>query len=365
MLNIHWTEVIVILGVAQGLFLSFSIQKILKRNKEATRVLAWLLFSSSSMLLGRLAYMRYDPSWPFQLTLIPDVVIFLFGPLIYLFIRRLLYEDSVVNRSVFLHFIPAVIHMCAFFYSLRYDPEVYRSMALSGGLYHYFTITEGTAILLNIAYLGLSIRLMNAYKLAYRDKLQSKLKYLILIISSILITIGVWSFGFVMSAFYNNPSYYDIIWIIIPCVTFLVAYCVISDPEVLRIIVPKKENVQKVKSEHVEEVKLKLEQMMVCVRLYEEPKLRLNELAIKLDISPNQMSWLLNEVYDMTFYDFLNEYRINAFIEKLNRNEHESKTLLALAYEVGFNSKTTFNKSFKKVTSCTPRDYLHRELQLA
>ncbi len=365
MLNIHWTEVIVILGAVQGLFLTVSIRKVAKRNKEATKILAWLLFATSFMLVGRLAYMRYDPTWPFQWTLVPDVVIFLFGPLIYFFIRRLLYDESLSRRSILLHYIPAVLHMGAFFYSLRYSAETYRSMAYGGELFYYFNITEGTAILLNIGYLGLAIKLMYEYGLALKEKMQRRLKYLALILFSILITVGVWAFGFIASVFFDNPSYYEVIWSVIPCVTFLVAYGVISDPEILRIIVQKKESTQKVKEQDIAEIKLKLENMMVREKLYEEPKLRMNELAIKLGISPNQMSWLLNDIYQMTFYDFLNEYRINAFIEKLNRNEHDGKTLLALAYEVGFNSKTTFNKSFKKVTSYTPRDYLNKQLQVA
>ena len=60
----------------------------------------------------------------------------------------------------------------------------------------------------------------------------------------------------------------------------------------------------------------------------------------------------------MNFNEFINNYRVKEFQNRLANNEHASHTLLALALEVGFNSKTAFNRAFKKITGQTPREYV-------
>ena len=88
------------------------------------------------------------------------------------------------------------------------------------------------------------------------------------------------------------------------------------------------------------------------------PDISLNELSKKLNNNTSFVSKIINEGFDKNFNDFINFYRTYAFIEKIKNNEHKKQTLLSLAYECGFNSKTTFNRAFKKVFSITPNDYI-------
>jgi len=81
-------------------------------------------------------------------------------------------------------------------------------------------------------------------------------------------------------------------------------------------------------------------------------------LAKSLNISANNLSQVINSQKKKNFFDFVNTYRIEAIIEKLKNSENKKYTLLSLAYEVGFNSKSTFNASFKKLMGKTPSDYL-------
>ncbi|WP_097044951.1 helix-turn-helix domain-containing protein [Flagellimonas pacifica] len=88
------------------------------------------------------------------------------------------------------------------------------------------------------------------------------------------------------------------------------------------------------------------------------PDLTLKSLAAQLDIHPNQLSWLINHEFDKNFSEFINHYRVETFkrISKDPKNAHI--TLIGLAYESGFNSKTVFNTFFKKETGMTPLQYL-------
>ena len=60
----------------------------------------------------------------------------------------------------------------------------------------------------------------------------------------------------------------------------------------------------------------------------------------------------------MNFNDFINQKRIEKVIQKMKNLEHQQSTLYALGLDCGFNSKTTFNRAFKKHTSLTPKQYL-------
>ena len=91
---------------------------------------------------------------------------------------------------------------------------------------------------------------------------------------------------------------------------------------------------------------------------YLDPDLSLRSLAEKIDIHPNQLSWLLNESMGKNFNEFINHYRVEAFklLSKDPSNKH--LTLISLAYESGFNSKTVFNNYFKKETRLMPKEFL-------
>lgn len=104
--------------------------------------------------------------------------------------------------------------------------------------------------------------------------------------------------------------------------------------------------------------KAQVEMLMREQALYTNAGLTLLEVAAALSTTPKQVSQIVNQGFAMNFNDFVNHYRILAMIEKFKAGEHETKTLLALALECGFNSKSTFNRAFKKQTGTTPKDYL-------
>ncbi|MFM8912794.1 MAG: helix-turn-helix domain-containing protein [Flammeovirgaceae bacterium] len=62
----------------------------------------------------------------------------------------------------------------------------------------------------------------------------------------------------------------------------------------------------------------------------------------------------------MNFNDFVNHYRIKALLHRIEEGEHTIQTLLSLAFECGFNSKSTFNRAFKRATLLNPKEYIEK-----
>ena len=107
----------------------------------------------------------------------------------------------------------------------------------------------------------------------------------------------------------------------------------------------------------VEEYKQQLESLMREEKPYLDPDLTLRTLAERMDIPPNQLSRLLNEGFDKNFSEFVNTYRLESFKIKVADPSFQHLTILGLAYESGFNSKTVFNGFFKKMMGQTPSAY--------
>lgn len=94
---------------------------------------------------------------------------------------------------------------------------------------------------------------------------------------------------------------------------------------------------------------------------YTNPDLTLSELARHLEVHPNTLSQVINTRENKSFYDLVNEKRIEEFIKRVSEPESQQYTLLGTAYDCGFNSKASFNRNFKKHTGHTPSDYLRQK----
>jgi len=88
------------------------------------------------------------------------------------------------------------------------------------------------------------------------------------------------------------------------------------------------------------------------------PDLSLRSLSDQLGIHANQLSWLLNHKFNKNFNEFINHYRVEAFKELARDPASANLTLISIAYDCGFNSKTVFNTYFKKETGMTPKQFL-------
>ena len=105
--------------------------------------------------------------------------------------------------------------------------------------------------------------------------------------------------------------------------------------------------------------KAKLQQLIETEKSHLNPDVSLRLLAGELGIHANQLSWLLNDGFGKNFNEFINHYRVEEFktLAKLPENAH--LTIMSIAYDCGFNSKTVFNTYFKKETGLTPKQFLN------
>ena len=101
--------------------------------------------------------------------------------------------------------------------------------------------------------------------------------------------------------------------------------------------------------------------LMQTEKLFKDPGLNLDALAGRLGVHSNTLSQVINSMEQRNFYDYINDFRIKEFQRIAVLPENSNFTLLSLAFEVGFNSKTSFNRNFKKATGLSPKEYCQQE----
>lgn len=144
---------------------------------------------------------------------------------------------------------------------------------------------------------------------------------------------------------------------------YIILYKLILTPsDVIPKIEEKKYKISSIDKDQVERYKKQLIELFEKDRIYLNNKLTVSDVAKELKITRQQLSEILSMHLNTNFQDFLNTYRIEAFISCLKDPQYKNLTLLGVANQVGFNSKTSFYTTFKKIKGVTPAVYKKTKL---
>jgi len=104
----------------------------------------------------------------------------------------------------------------------------------------------------------------------------------------------------------------------------------------------------------------KITEVMESQKPYLDSELDLTKLSELVNLNPKQVSHTINRSFSKNFYEYVNSYRVEAFKQLAAKPENKKLTLLGLAFDCGFKSKSTFNDVFKKTTGTTPSEYVNQ-----
>ncbi|WP_158587716.1 helix-turn-helix domain-containing protein [Algoriphagus lacus] len=110
--------------------------------------------------------------------------------------------------------------------------------------------------------------------------------------------------------------------------------------------------------QYFEEIYNKSIELIKVEKLYLNPELKVLDLAILLNVHPNLMSRAINQISGANFYDLINKMRVEEFIRRTRTEDSQKYTIMAMAFDSGFNSKATFYRNFKAIVGTLPSEFL-------
>lgn len=170
-------------------------------------------------------------------------------------------------------------------------------------------------------------------------------------------------------AFFNFEPLYDLTPLLYLTGMYSLAYFSLRQQEIFAfnsadlreietLITPRSERHKRLSDLQTTHLKNKLEDLMNHQKMFLENDLTLLQLAKKMEISVHDLSYLINESYHENFFSFINKYRIEEAKRLLLSEQYHRLNILGIAYQSGFNSKTTFNMAFKKHLGISPSEYV-------
>ncbi len=364
-----------------GIFMSFFISFLLLTKKHkalSDRILAiWVTAIGLHLLNYYVNQLGYWEKYP-HLVGVAAPFPLLHGPLLYLYTLYSLRSDSSFRKIDYLHFTPVVlvyIYMSRFFFF--YSAEQ-KAMLDRGEIddFSVFTMLLLVAFIISgITYPILAYRLTRKHKQKIDNNFSFEEGITLNWLRNCIMAIGV-VYVLVMMIiimreglgyqFSFNADY--IFYTILILFIFYLGYYGIRHQDMFthnsdgrKLTEPATKDEQKykksgLKEDLASELHQSLLDYMKQEKPYLEPKLTLAGLAAQLDISTNQLSQIINQKEQKNFHDFVNFYRVEEFIGLAEKNSQYS--LLALALDSGFNSKSSFNSIFKKQKGVTPSQFL-------
>lgn len=352
----NFEQIVLLLIAGQGILISFAlITSYFKKNYSnfflglITAVITLEVLNFWGM---KVSYHSSDNPFPFWILgsylIIPSAL--------FLFVKTNTTTNFKITRKTFLLFIPALIEIIIEFSSF-YSSKNY--VLTKSNIWIVFTevLPVILMILVLIFFLLQILKVENQIK-QREIKTSSYLTLKLYVIFFIFLIITVLWF---LSSITTVPVFkYIIIFLLI--FTFSIGYLgffqphFFDVPELLKI----KSTNDFIKFNDKNEL-LRLKLLFETDKIFTKPKLTIKDVAKELNLPPRYLSKIINSYHETNFKNFVNTYRVNDVIEKIKNSETNKKTLLGIALDSGFNSKSSFNQIFKEHTGKTPSNYLKND----
>ncbi len=367
-------ENLLIVGITCSLLLTLLVIAKEKKSSSDRLFLTWLVVLTVHFSLLYIRYSGLHWEYPHFLGLDTSFGL-LHIPILFLYIRSLTSSDSVKLAELVLHFTPFIIinvPLVTDFYFLSIeDKKLVYTAALE---VRRISITDVLIILQSVLYFYFSVRAVNLYHARIKASFSALEGINLFWIQKIIVVFAV---GFGLKLLFNllvligfaEVVFFEKAVVGVFCLLLLylgyhgIRSTSIFDKNQMHSTEKNQYGKSGLKQKEILEHVGGLKKYMESKKPYLNDNLTLSELAEKLDLSSNHLSQVINQGVGKSFYDFINEYRVEEVKEKLSSGDYAHLKLLAIAFECGFKSKSTFNTFFKKTVGVTPSEFRNNSLQ--
>jgi len=342
-----------------------------KKNQVANRFLSLMLLIIAAWMFWTVSLGLGLNSYFPILNVIPFTYSLAMGPAIYFYVKKLCQPQVKLSKATLWHFLPVCFELLVHFTNVVVADAQGIAFKKTFIFLTVYPLIQLASIASIATYIYYSFRLLKQFDVFLKNNFSDYVKYQLLWLRRLLVVFICYElcwlpytlvdyllFDFKLSieSYYPLHMMISIIGIWLAVESFLNPDSLVDQTLTNKNDDELAASEQKISSQENKTLNWLVEEMEQQ-HYYLDADLNLSTLAKALDLHPNLLSRLLNKGLDKCFADFVNEYRINAVIIKLADNKYQQMTLLDIAFNSGFNSKTTFNRIFKKFTGDTPLNY--------
>lgn len=365
-------NVVYLIGFIQALFVSSSL--LFKKRKQ----LSDFILVAYIMVLGAFLFFNYTYSEGIieqnPILFFTDILYWtLIGPLLSIYIGLVSGLYKKIRPIDALHLLPTIFVLIGFM-PFFFQSEVtnffsYQSDSISYNIAIYVWYYNSPIYYLYCVYLMYrhKKRFQNYY--SYRENVDLNWLFYLVHGYAIFLLFGLFA-GLLRQLFgWTLPfSSYDYNWVVMSLYIFGMGYfgfqqrgllmdtCLDSNDQKLKPNV-KQVSASNVNDHEADQLRKKLIEVMEQFKAYHDCELDLRKLSSKLETTPHKLSQVINEKMNCNFYEFINQYRINEMKQALIDPQKQHLKIVSLAYDCGFNSKSSFYNLFKKSTNLSPSEY--------
>lgn len=324
----------------------FAIALLLKKNRHSTDILlaVWSIFLSSVYSVG-----NHVDNWEVCVTFIQCVFL-------YLYVKCLTLQVSFEPKYL-LHFVPFVLSiLVAIFY-----PEI---------MHRHFVPAYTVMVLFTVVYFSATIKLIIVYRKNNKSNTTTEyslsLSWLYLLVSATIIghvikivpTILLYMNGRQMNIMLINI----VVMVLLNVIGFKAVRMNLTFFKKNKISKPASYSTYNLEESEINALQQRLVHLMEVEKLYLNPELTLKDISGRLNISSHNLSFLLNTKFNLNFYEFVNNYRLDTVKNELINPQKKHYAIFAIACDCGFNSQSTFNRIFKQKVGVSPSQYRDQHL---
>ncbi|MEB3346214.1 AraC family transcriptional regulator [Aquimarina gracilis] len=328
--------------------------------KQSRYFLALAIFGLIQHLFTYLLFTtQLIKQWPHLLG-IGFPLLFVVGPCFYFFVKS--YGDSSFKLKKFdlLHTVPFLVMLVLFI--PRYLGSIEEKQAVIQ--YYYDILPNGPVAFSDWLQASLHLVLLLVYAIAaifvvYKrdNKNNASLKRFGALLMSLAIIELVLQTGFILTG--ASAITTEIILSGFMSITILLlGYWIVDIKQVLPVLEGKKYKTSPLSETRSMEIQQQIQSFFDKDQKFLNPNLKIIDLSRTIDVPSHHISQVLNENMNSSFYEILNQYRIEKAKEMLQSGALQKLSIQAIGEECGFSSKTSFYRAFKKVTSMTPTQYI-------
>lgn len=349
-----------------GFFIAFILNLRRKTDHTANALIGVFVFIHSFFLIHVSLYLtNYTYLAPHTLSM-STVFSFLYGPVLYFYFKRVS-ENYSFRKIDLLHLLPTIAILLFFLPIYILSAEEKLEVMLGASKYGEHPYLRPVTLiklasLVIYGYLTFKVYTKSLRNKGAKQPKKIKLQKTIMIIHAVY-ALSYALYGFVIIQNVFSGMMFNLQLFAMTSLVLYIGYIAYANPKILAGFSPLvKKTVAKYKNSGLTaSFSLELKEQLVALlendKVYRQNSIKLEFIAQKLGTTRHNASQIINEHFGMNFFELINKYRVEEAMELLKSN-YGDLNIIDIAYEVGYNNKVTFNKSFKKLSSLTPTQFV-------